>query len=86
MKLRQLVMKQPSKDFIKAPSTIRAPIEMTTEELSAYEDSAKASNVSLEPDGVSNPQKITSYELPTAAKTESGKTQKWWGRFIVSEK
>lgn len=78
-------MRQPNENFIQAPSKIIAPIEMSPGELAEYKDSAKASNVSLEADGVSNPQKITAYTLPTTTKTESGRTRKWWGRFIISE-
>ncbi len=82
MKLRQLAMRWPNHDCIQAPSQIRPAIEFSSNVVASI-ISSQMSTVSLEADGLSNPQQILSYNLPMEIKTESGKSQTWIGRYIA---
>lgn len=68
-----------SEDFIQAPSKIRPEVEISQEEFNGIADQGKGSLVSLDPDGVSNPQNITTYTLPIGDKG-------WVQRYITKAK
>lgn len=75
-----IAMRKPSEDFIQAPSVLWPEIEMSEAEFNdQVADTAKASLVSLEPDGISNPQKIIAYTVPIEVSSGS---KGWIGRFI----
>lgn len=84
--LKALAMVRPSSNSVSAPSELRGQVEISEEAFSAFADTAKTSLVSLEEDGVSNPQQITSYSLPTAIQTGDSNVQVWPGRYIVTGK
>jgi hypothetical protein len=72
--LKAIAQMTPNRAGIEAPSRIENPIAISSEQFAnEYADSAKAGQVSLDPDGVSNPQPITTYT--------GGNPMK--GRFIV---
>lgn len=68
VKLTPIAMVRPSEDFIQAPSKIRPGVEISQEEFNKIADQGKGLLVSLDPDGVSNPQNITTYTLPVGSK------------------
>ncbi len=57
-----IAMRTPNQEFISSPSKIRPTIEVTREEFDAkYVPMAHTRTVSLEDDGVSNPQPTAAY-------------------------
>jgi hypothetical protein len=81
MKLSQLVQVVPNSKDIHAPSRNLSDVEMSSEEFVAnYADKGKAMQVSLNDDGISNPQTITAYVV--AIPQGNGHTP---GEVIISE-
>ncbi len=59
-----IAMVRPNREFVSAPSRIRPSIEMTKSEFDQISDTARSAMVSLEEDGVSNPQQVITYNVP----------------------
>ena len=62
MKLKAVCQVVPNIKGIEAPSRIEDPIEISASEFArGFADSARASEVSFDTDGISNPQSVTTY-------------------------
>lgn len=79
--LTPIAMVRPSKDSIRAPSNLRPNVVLTEAEFNEIADTGTSSLVSLEADGISNPQQITAYTVPVVVQ---GGLKGWVQRCIVS--
>lgn len=73
LKLAQLVVRVPNRAHVHAPSKNLPDIEMSNKEfLEKYADKSKTMPVSLDKDGVGNPQNITAYVVDIPDKVTGG--------------